>query len=35
MGKKEILKELIRLKSEPLTPEIKIKIQKLQQKLDK
>tara|TARA_Y100000385_G_scaffold242620_1_gene259666 strand:- start:1329 stop:1436 length:108 start_codon:yes stop_codon:yes gene_type:complete len=35
MGKKEILKKLIKLKYEPFTPENKIKIQKLQQKLDK
>jgi hypothetical protein len=36
MGKKELLKELVKLKFlGNQTPEIKLKIQKLQQQLDK
>ena len=36
MGKKEVLKELVKLKFlDNQTPEIKLKIQKLQQQLDK
>ena len=35
MDKKDIKKEIIRLKLKPLTPKLKLEIQKLQQKLDK